>query len=193
MPEYLSPAVYVEEVETGGQPIEGVSTSTAGFVGRTERGPTTPRLVTSWSEYVRWFGGYLDQNTSYLPYSIKGFFDNSGQRVYVARVTGANSLPATITLPSAGNPSIVVEAIGPGAWGNHMLLRVAKPTSVAAQAAGYFRLTVLYYADGLPTPFIDPTNLANFGNPLLVLPDATEDYETLSPDEGDANFFINNI
>ena len=47
MPEYLSPGVYVEEVATGPRPIEGVSTSTAGFVGRTERGPTQPRLVAS--------------------------------------------------------------------------------------------------------------------------------------------------
>ena len=36
---YLSPGVYVEEVATGPRPIEGVSTSTAGFVGVTERGP----------------------------------------------------------------------------------------------------------------------------------------------------------
>ena len=29
MPEYLSPGVYVEEVDTGNKPIEGVATSTA--------------------------------------------------------------------------------------------------------------------------------------------------------------------
>ena len=39
MPEYLAPGVYVEEVDTGSKPIEGVSTSTAGMVGVTERGP----------------------------------------------------------------------------------------------------------------------------------------------------------
>lgn len=33
MPEYLSPGVYVVEVPGGARPIEGVSTSTAGFVG----------------------------------------------------------------------------------------------------------------------------------------------------------------
>jgi len=33
MGEYLSPGVYVEEFEMGAKPIEGVSTSTAGFVG----------------------------------------------------------------------------------------------------------------------------------------------------------------
>ena len=39
MPEYLAPGVYSEEISTGAVPIEGVSTSTAGFVGQTERGP----------------------------------------------------------------------------------------------------------------------------------------------------------
>ena len=58
MPEYLSPGVYVEEVATGPRPIEGVSTSTAGFVGLTERGPTQPRLVTSWPQYQPWFEGF---------------------------------------------------------------------------------------------------------------------------------------
>ncbi len=46
MPEYLAPGVYIEEVRRGVRPIEGVSTSTAGFLGATQRGPETPRLIT---------------------------------------------------------------------------------------------------------------------------------------------------
>ena len=61
MPEYLSPGVYVEEVPSGNKPIEGVSTSTAGIVGVTERGPVNePTLVTSYADFTRKFGGYLD-------------------------------------------------------------------------------------------------------------------------------------
>ena len=49
MPEYLAPGVYVEEVDTGSKPIEGVSTSTAGMIGVTERGPVNvPILITSY-------------------------------------------------------------------------------------------------------------------------------------------------
>lgn len=59
MPEYLSPGVYIEEQDTGPEPIEGVSTSVTGFVGVTQRGPLDtlpPVLVTSFSEYQRlWF------------------------------------------------------------------------------------------------------------------------------------------
>ena len=58
MPEYLAPDVYVEEIDTGSKPIEGVSTSTAGMLGVTERGPANvPILVTSYGEFARWFGG----------------------------------------------------------------------------------------------------------------------------------------
>ncbi len=45
MPEYLSPGVYVEEYEIGPRPIEGVGTSTAGFIGMTERGQLKPGQV----------------------------------------------------------------------------------------------------------------------------------------------------
>jgi phage tail sheath protein FI len=104
MAEYLAPAVYVEEIDTGPKPIEGVSTSTAGMVGVTERGPLdVPILVTSIGEYERWFGGRLprrdfidptdaDRAHCYLPHAVEGFFTNGGKRAYIVRVapTGAN-------------------------------------------------------------------------------------------------------
>jgi len=105
MPEYLHPGVYVEEVDAGPKPIEGVSTSTAGAVGVTERGPTTgkPVLCTSFADFQRTFGGFLpvpdppifnrwDLNLAeggrwwLFPLAVKGFFDNGGQRLYVKRV-----------------------------------------------------------------------------------------------------------
>src|SRR5262245_51071362 len=110
MPEYLSPGVYVEEVASGPRPIEGVSTSTAGFAGATERGPVRPKLVTSWEEYKRWFGGYLPTQRGYLPYAAKGFFDNGGQRLFVARVTGTNEGTARLTLAAAGPQNLIMSA-----------------------------------------------------------------------------------
>src|SRR6266566_1428968 len=95
MPEYLAPGVYVEEVDTGNKPIEGVSTSTAGMLGVTERGPVNiPILVTSYGEYTHWFGGRLNKTDfsngsdvhCYLPHAVEGFFTNSGKRVYITRV-----------------------------------------------------------------------------------------------------------
>src|SRR5215472_8379235 len=91
MPEYLSPGVYVEEIDTGSKPIEGVSTSTSGMLGVTERGPVdVPVLVTSYGEYVRWFGDRLNPaiygSHCYLPHAVEGFFTNQGKRLYVTRV-----------------------------------------------------------------------------------------------------------
>ncbi len=97
MPEYLAPGVYVEEVPSGSKPIEGVSTSTAGMVGATQRGPVDePTLVTSFPEYTRRFGGYLDHRLftnrrDLLPYAAEGFFTNGGQRLYVTRVVGPDA------------------------------------------------------------------------------------------------------
>src|SRR5689334_13333616 len=91
MPEYLAPGVYVEEIDTGSKPIEGVSTSTAGMVGVAERGPVNvPILLTSYGEYTRWFGERLNPTDfgehSYLPYAVEGFFSNGGKRLYLTRV-----------------------------------------------------------------------------------------------------------
>ena len=90
MPEYLAPGVYVEEIERGPKPIEGVATSTAAFLGATERGPSRPRLVTSYSEYLRSFGGIF-ADAAYVPYAVRTFFDNGGRRAYIARISGANA------------------------------------------------------------------------------------------------------
>jgi phage tail sheath protein FI len=112
MPEYLSPGVYVEEVNTGSKPIEGVSTSTTGTVGVTERGPeNVPTLVTSPGDYARIFGGPLDfvefrdptgRSHAYLPYGVDGFFTNGGRRLYVVRVLPEDATRASRILFDRG-------------------------------------------------------------------------------------------
>ena len=106
MPEYLAPGVYVEEVDTGSKPIEGVSTSTAGMIGVTERGPyDVPILVTSYGEYVRWFGERLRPDLysngpdrhCYLPQAVEGFFTNGGKRVYITRILDTSKALAAST------------------------------------------------------------------------------------------------
>ena len=86
MPRYRTPGVYVDEVPGRIPAIAGVSTSTAGFVGQTERGPTRPTTVTGWGKYQSRFGGLIDPALSYLPYAVRGFFANGGQRLVVARI-----------------------------------------------------------------------------------------------------------
>ena len=121
MPEYLAPGVYVEEIDTGSKPIEGVSTSTAGMVGVTERGPANvPILITSFGEFSRWFGGYLNRldfdEHRYLPHAVEGFFTNGGKRVFITRVLD-------LTLATRATAFLFDRGVEPGA--NTVLLRPA--------------------------------------------------------------------
>lgn len=113
MPEYLSPAVYVEEVSTGPRPIEGVSTSTSGMVGVTERGPeNVPILVTSIGDYRRIFGGALAYGDftnagrvhGHTHDAVKAFFENGGRRNYVVRVAPGDAVLAERHLFDRGAP-----------------------------------------------------------------------------------------
>jgi len=96
MAEYLAPGVYIEEIEIGAKPIEGVSTSTVGFVGMTEHVTGTgfdndtllnkPTLITNWSQFVNKYGRYDATTAPYLSAAVYGFFANGGSRCYVVRV-----------------------------------------------------------------------------------------------------------
>ena len=82
---YLSPGVYVEEVDRGPKPIQGVSTSVAAFIGFAEKGPINEAtLVTNWTQFVETFGGFLDG--AFLPYSVYGYFNNGGNTCYILRL-----------------------------------------------------------------------------------------------------------
>jgi phage tail sheath protein FI len=80
MPEYQAPGVYIEEFQMGPRPIEGVSTSTAGFLGEAERGPLEPQLVISIEQFVRLYGRLLPTDRSNLPFAVDGFIRNGGRR-----------------------------------------------------------------------------------------------------------------
>ena len=87
MPEYLSPGVYVEEVDKGSKPLEAVGTSTAGFIGQTKKGPVNEAtLITNWGQYTRTFGEFAD--SPYLAHAVYGFFNNGGARCFITNVGG---------------------------------------------------------------------------------------------------------
>src|SRR6266700_5959859 len=126
MPQYLSPGVYVEEVEAGSRPIEGVGTAVAAFVGLAARGPfNQPTLVTNWSQFVQTFGDFLE--SSDLAHAVYGYFLNGGGACYVVRI-GANGPAPTARgeLPlgrEKGIPYRVV-ALEPGPAGNDVTVEV---------------------------------------------------------------------
>lgn len=86
-PVYLSPGVYVEEVDRGSKPIQGVGTSVAAFVGFAENGPVgEPTLIANWSQFTNTFGGFVPGG--FLAASVYGYFNNGGGLCYVTRLPG---------------------------------------------------------------------------------------------------------
>lgn len=123
MPSYLSPGVYVEEVQSGSRPIEGVGTSVAAFVGFAQRGPfDEPTLVTNWSQFVSRFGDFVEG--TYLAASVYGFFANGGGTCYVVRVDDGTA-PAPAAAAGEGADPRAVKAAGPTAIGAYSV--VARP------------------------------------------------------------------
>lgn len=95
MPEYLAPGVYVEEVSYRSKSIEGVSTTTTGFIGPASYGPIDlePEILVSLEDFERIYGGGQQLRfgdglvmDNYLWHAARGFFTEGGRRLYVSRV-----------------------------------------------------------------------------------------------------------
>lgn len=103
MPEYLAPGVYVEETSFRAKSIEGVSTTTTGFVGPARYGPTDLPLdvITGMGEFEYIYGdgrqlqfytvndGVVTPDAplhNYLWHGARAFFAEGGKRLYMARV-----------------------------------------------------------------------------------------------------------
>jgi uncharacterized protein len=157
--DYFAPGVYVEEVDRGSRPIEGVSMSVAGFVGFTEdvRGDAElfrPMMVTNWNQYLEYFAKAGSQNPgytefdAYLPFAVKGWFDNGGGRCWVVsigtRLPGSSvpSLEETATrfLTSSGNPSL------------SMMLRLPETTGGQAALPSSVERIRVVVAESTPKP-----------------------------------------
>ena len=101
MPTYLSPGVYVEEVDSGSRPIEGVGTAVAAFVGLAEKGPfNQPTLVSNWTQFTRRSAVLVDG--ACLAQSVFAYFQNGGGNCYIVRIGDG----AAKTVPRANPPAI---------------------------------------------------------------------------------------
>lgn len=138
MAEYLAPGVFIEEVSFRSKSIEGVPTSTTGFVGPARYGPvqhaggpraTEPRLITSFTEFEQVYGGLQPlgfdaqpgERINYLAHAARMFFLNGGKRLYVSRTFAANGGSGVAQSdplnPGGGLETARWRARWPGAYG----------------------------------------------------------------------------
>ena len=134
----MSPGVYVEEFESGPRPMEGVSTSTAGFIGLAQKGPVMgqPVLVTNFSDFYRKYGGYLSEiewgEYRHLAYSVEQFFVNGGSRCYIMRVAPGDATIASNCELESGSV-LAFSAKDPGEWGNGVSIKCLASSKMKTQ------------------------------------------------------------
>ncbi|MCP5095691.1 MAG: phage tail sheath family protein [Chloroflexi bacterium] len=160
---YLSPGVYVEEVDRGTKPIQGVGTSLTAFVGVTaeasvkrinrrtgnrevvESRLNKPTLITSWTNYVAVFGEFV--SGAYLPDAIYGYFANGGGPCYVTSLRAvteaeAGAVAATAVISAAKGNSFTATASIPGDIGNNLTVTVTHDPADGDKAPTTFSLVV---------------------------------------------------
>lgn len=140
---FQRPGVYVQEVLNPVQSTVGPNSDSVGaFIGVNDRGPTTPTLVTSWSQYTNLFGTWNTTASNNLPLGVYMFFANGGSRAYVKRVVGAGAVSAVRTFNDrAGTPlaTLRLTAVNEGTWGNSINATISNSLTT-----GKFDLTIYY-------------------------------------------------
>ncbi len=175
MPTYLSPGVYVEEVEAGSRPIEGVGTAIAAFVGFAAQGPfNDPVLVTNWGQYTAVFGEFAED--SYLAHAVYGYFLNGGGNCYVVRVggeragggaDGGGQVSAAMPQAMLGGYRVVAREL-PSAGGKGGALTV-EVSDATGDAAGDDRYTLVVKQNGKPVETHQVTTRRGKDNVVTVV------------------------
>jgi uncharacterized protein len=124
----LHPGVYIQEIPSGVRPIEGVSTSTAAFIGKTEMGPLgRAQIITSTAEFQAKYGSFLP--ASRLAHAVFQFFNNGGKKTYIVRIAGSGAAAAAIAITdrkATPAKTLTIQAANPGAWGNKLDIAIVE-------------------------------------------------------------------
>jgi phage tail sheath protein FI len=148
MAERLTPGVYVEEVSGGVKPIQGLSTSTAGFIGETGRGiPNRAEFINGFRDFDRKFGGHRRGQAGFMAQAVEAFFNAGGRRAYVVRVLPSNATSGSSQPVDAREDDtwgirrqvLQFAARGNGAWSEHIRIHLEPSTAFQTQA---FRVRV---------------------------------------------------
>jgi phage tail sheath protein FI len=157
------PGVYVEEIPSGVRTITGVATSITAFVGRAKRGPINEaKVITSYADYERSYGG-LDLKSA-MSFAVRDFYRNGGALAVIVRLINAGS--GTVAELSADN--LDLEAVSPGAWGNHLRVTVSHNDTATVEVAAQqglgvtdlFNITIEDLKTGLQEDYLNVSVVA---------------------------------
>ena len=155
MADYLTPGVFVEDIDSVVSMPLGTDPTSA-FVGVAATGPVgVPTLISSWNAYLATFATGQDSaflTNSKLAYAVYGFFQNGGKKCYILRVTGGTVSGNSVSFSAVAANSVSITDVGAfstafsakseGTWGNNITIKIEANTVSAA--LGTFGLKVLY-------------------------------------------------
>lgn len=142
MATYSNPGVYITESPLVSSVARSNSSqATAVFIGTALRGPLTPTLISSWSDYRSIYG---DISLSHeLGYSVYHYFANGGRDAYILRVlrtSGSGTPAAKSTSTVAYYPNgtgaasaalLTATSASEGSWGNSITVSTTAGALVA--------------------------------------------------------------
>ncbi|MCA1692277.1 MAG: phage tail sheath subtilisin-like domain-containing protein [Actinobacteria bacterium] len=155
MPTYLTPGVYVEEIDSGSKPLSSGATAVAAFVGFTAKAPTDPtdpdgrrpRLVTNWTQFESLYGGFTPG--AMLPHAVYGYFNNGGSIAYIVRIPHEQpkgDRPPLALAAGDGKPALEVTAKVP----DPDLQVTVEPAPPSSDGDGEARFTILVESGNTP-------------------------------------------
>lgn len=169
--------------DSAGGAVSGTDSGFAGFLGETERGPAAPQVLTGLADYESIFGGYTGR--SYMPYAVKGFFDNGGKKLYVARIISNTAESARMKLKNGKKDALTINALNGGEWGNRIALRVTEGKNTT-EASPTFRLEIFWFS------YKNYTSVKS-GKPAPSQADIAEVFDDVAIQDDSPYFFQNSV
>ncbi|MFC5475555.1 phage tail sheath family protein [Paraherbaspirillum soli] len=149
---YAHPGIYIQEVP-GARSIQGASTSTAAFIGVTEKGEfEKPTLITSWNAYQRHFGGLVWNGM--VSWAVFEFFNEGGTVCYVVRAKDGNG-DGKDKLAKGKAGDITLTAVTPGTWANILKFAISSANGSKDDKSPVFDLSIVVERDAIDKPSTD--------------------------------------
>lgn len=136
MATYTRPGVFVNQTQAPNVTSAGAAPGApvACFAANYNVGPTVPKFITSWQQYVQLFGGFTSGSPSYLPFAVYQYFTNGGTGCFVFRVPNSDAVQATVSIfpvAGTGSPVLTITAKNPGVYGNSTYFTITPTTGTA--------------------------------------------------------------